>query len=160
MISIDYMVLVVILNFLLMLIVLKKILYVPIRNFLSERQQRIAEDIDNAKKSRDEAAQLVEQRQDELKNSSEEIRGLKALAKKEADQQALDIIKQAKKQEKSIIQQTEKRLEQEQKEAIVALEGELKGMVASLTQRLLEEKLSVDLDQKVIDRMIARRTGK
>ena len=74
MISIDYSLIIVILNFVLLLIVLNKILYKPIKKFLSERQQKIASDLDEAKASRKQAEELVEQKSNELKQSAEEIR--------------------------------------------------------------------------------------
>ena len=66
MISIDYTLIIVILNFIVLLAVLNKILYKPIKKFLEERKQTIANDMDGAKKSREDAEELVFQRQTHL----------------------------------------------------------------------------------------------
>ncbi len=157
MISIDYSFIIVILNFVLLLIVLNKILYKPIKKFLEERQKTIASDLDGAKASRKQAEKLVEEKSDELKQSAEEIRKMKNAATFDAEGKARDIMKNAKEQEKRILQDTEEQLETEKVKVMEEIEDELAEMVAELSAKFLSEKLDEKKDHDLIKKIISER---
>ena len=160
MISIDYSFIIVILNFVLLLIVLNKILYKPIKKFLDERQQKIASDLDEAKASRTQAEKLVEQKSGELKQSAEDIRKMKNAATSDAESKAKDIMKNAKEQEKRILQDTEEQLEIEKVKVMEIIEDELVEMVAELSSKFLSEKLDEKKDKELIKKIISERGSK
>ncbi len=160
MISIDYSLIIVILNFVLLLIVLNKILYKPIKKFLEERQQTIASDLDDAKASRTEAEKLVEKKGNELKQSAEEIRKMKGAATSDAEGKARVIVKNAKEQEKRILQDTEHQLKTEKVKVMGDIEDELAEMVAELSSKFLSEKLDENKDKELIKRIISERGNK
>ena len=160
MISIDYSLIIVILNFVLLLIVLNKILYKPIKKFLEERQQTIASDLDDAKASRTEAEKLVEKKGNELKQSAEEIRKMKGAATSDAEVKARDIVKNAKEQEKRILQDTEHQLKTEKVKVMGDIEDELAEMVAELSSKFLSEKLDEDKDKELIKKIISEKGNK
>jgi len=160
MISIDYSLIIVILNFVLLLIVLNKILYKPIKKFLDERQKKIASDLDDAKASRVQAEKLVEEKSDELKQSTEEIRKMKSAATSDAEGKAMDIINNAKEQEKRILQDTEDQLETEKVKVMGEIEDELAEMVAEFSSKFLSEKLDEKKDKELIKKIIAERESK
>ena len=160
MISIDYSLIIVILNFVLLLIILNKILYKPIKKFLSERQTKISQDIDDAKESKEVAANLVIQKEDELKTGSEEIRKMKHHAKLDATDQANEIVKSAKSQEKKIMQETEAQLENERIKVMEKVEEELSGMISDISAKFLTEKLDKEKDTDLIEKMLAEKGNK
>ena len=157
MINIDYSFIIVILNFVLLLIVLNKILYKPIKKFLEERQKTIASDLDEAKASRKQAEKLVEEKSEELKHSAEEIRTMKNAATSDAEGKARDIMKNAKEQEKRILQDTEEQLEIEKVKVMGEIEDELAEMVADLSAKFLSEKLDEKKDYDLIKKIISER---
>jgi F-type H+-transporting ATPase subunit b len=147
----------VILNFVLLLIVLNKIIYKPIKKFLEERQKAIASDLDEAKASRVQAEKLVEEKSEELKHSAEEIRKMKNAATSDAEGKARDIMKNAKEQEKRILQDTEEQLETEKVKVMEEIEDELAEMVADLSAKFLSEKLDEKKDHDLIKKIISER---
>jgi len=157
MISIDYTLILVILNFVLLIVVLNKLMYKPIKRFLSERQGQISRDIESAKESRDKAAELVAAKDAELKNSAEEIREMKQGAKKDAENQATEIVKSAKDHEKKILKDTEEQLEHEKHKALLEIESELTDMIADFTEKILDGKLDDKADNAMIRKMISER---
>jgi F-type H+-transporting ATPase subunit b len=160
MINIDYTLILVILNFVVLLAILHKVLYKPIQNFLEERQKKINDDMDAAHASREEAAKLASKREEELKASSDEIRKMKQAARREADHQAEDIVKQAKEHEKRIAQETEEQINLERKKAMGQLQGELAEMVAALSEKFLSQKLNDEADTRIIEQMVEQRSTK
>jgi len=157
MITVNYAFVIVILNFILLLIVLNKLLYKPIKQFLIERQQKISDDIDGAKASRKEAEQLVIEKEGKLKESAEEIRMMKNAAKRDAESQATEIVKSAKKQEKKIMKDTEDQLQNEKTKVMHEIEGELATMISDLSGKVISGKLDGKDDEELIKKMLAER---
>jgi len=155
MISIDYTLIIVILNFVVLLIVLNKLLYKPINKFLAERKQQISDDMDAAKQSREDAKQYVVQKEDDLKKSSEEIRSLKKKATKVAENQATDIIKGAMDREKKMLSDTEELLQHEKGKVVGEISGEIAEMVSQLSAKFISESLKDGNDQELIKKLLA-----
>lgn len=155
MISINYVFIIVILNFVLLLIVLNKLLYKPIKQFLTERQQRIAADIDEAKAAREQAEVLVQQKEEELKESAEDVRKMKNAARRDAEHQAADILKSAKELEKKMLKETETQLEHEKVKAMKEIEGEIAGMITDISAKFLAGKVDDKNDRELIEKMLS-----
>lgn len=154
MISIDYSMVIVILNFILMLIVLNKLLYKPMQQFLKDRQESLKTEIIEAKEKNSEAEKLLQKRETELKESSEEIRNLNKKARMEAEQKALDILNSAREREKQIMKDTEEQVSHQKELAEQELQGRMAVMVSELTAKLLSKKMDSSQDQDLIDSII------
>ena len=160
MISIDYSLIIVILNFILLLIILNKILYKPIKQFLVERQSSIATDLEQAEKSKVEAEELVKKQEDEFKQSAHEIRKIKEQAKKDAEMKGDEIIKEARGREKAILADTEKQLAHEKQKVLHEIEGELGERITSLTSTIIGKHIDEKIDAAMIDRLLEEERGK
>ncbi len=160
MITIDYSLLIVIANFVLLLIILNKILYKPMKKWLTERTQKISGDIDDAARTREEAAKLLDQQKQELIESSEEIRKMQHRAKREAEDQAKDILDNAAKQQKEIVQDTEAQIAHVRKQTIESLESEIAGMIANVSAKIIADKMDPQTDKALIDKLLQDRLSK
>ena len=81
--------------FALLLLILGKFAWGPIREALERREQSIADQIAEAERSRDEARRLLDEHETKLAHAQDEIRGLMDEARKEADLQKNSILEQA-----------------------------------------------------------------
>ena len=160
MINIDYSLIIVILNFIILLIILNGMLYKPVKKFLTERKAQIAADLDEADESKEKANQLVRKKEDELKFSAEEIRKTKKRARSDAEIQANEIISDAKDHEKKIMQETEEMIEHEKVKAVGEIKEELADMVSKLSAKFLSKKMDEKHDLDVIEKMISERGSK
>ena len=160
MISIDYTLIIVILNFVVLLIVLNKLLYKPINKFLDERKAKISEDIDAAKKSREDASLFVQQKENELKKSSEDIRTLKKSATKDAENRASEIVKSAMDQEKKILRETENQLLNEKDKVMGEIGEELSEMISKLSAKYISESMKDGDDTDLINKLLEERSDK
>ena len=86
--TLDLTFILVILNFILLMIILKKLLYKPLKSFLTDRQNKIQADVDEAKESLDTAKQLVLSREEELNKAIKESNKLKDDIRHEAERKA------------------------------------------------------------------------
>ncbi len=157
MISIDFSVFIVILNFLLLLIILKSVMYAPLKKFLEERKKKISQDIDEAKKFKDDAELLVQEKEKELKKASIEGREIREIAQKDAEIKADSIISDAKEKEKKIILETQVELEHERAKVVKGLEKEISSMISSLTSKLVEGKMDEKEDDLMISKLLSQR---
>ena len=158
MISIDISMVVVILNFLLLMFILKMVLYKPIKDMINERERKVAADIDDANKSKEEAKKLVLTKEEEYKQAVIEARKLRDNIRKEAEFDAEKIIQQAYENRKSIVAETEDQLVHEKKKVEQQLRAELAGLVSRLTGMVLAQKIDSDKDLELINSIIDARS--
>ncbi|HOE91642.1 MAG TPA: F0F1 ATP synthase subunit B [Candidatus Cloacimonadota bacterium] len=156
--TVDFTLVLVILNFILLMIVLNNLLYKPLKKFLVDRQSQIKTDMEEAQKSIEVAQELAKQRETELKSAMDEARKLKDSIRLEAEKQAVNLIETAKIQEKEILKQAETRLKQEVKLAVKTLETEVSQMVIDLSEQFVKGKMDKETDKIIIDKMISERS--
>ncbi|MCK9328689.1 MAG: hypothetical protein PHY08_01000 [Candidatus Cloacimonetes bacterium] len=155
--TIDFSMIIVILNFVLLMIVLNNLLYKPLKQYFVDRQNKIQQDVNEASESIEKANQLVVKREDELKNSMEDARKMKDSIRYEAEKQAEQILHNAKLQERDTIQQTQNQLKELNKKAFRDIESKLSVIVANLTEKVLEEKIDSEKDKELINKLLAKR---
>lgn len=155
--TIDFSMIIVILNFVLLMIVLNNLLYKPLKQYFVDRQNKIQQDVNEANDSIEKANQLVVQREEELKNSMEDARKMKDSIRYEAEKQAEQILHNAKLQERDTIQQTQNQLRELNKKAFRDIESKLSVIVANLTEKVLEEKIDSEKDKELINKLLAKR---
>ena len=154
MISIDFTFFIVILNFILLLIILKKLLYKPLINFLNKRQKQIKDDIENAQKSRDESTKILESQKKMLQEARKETRELRNEAIINAKIAGEQIINKAHTQKESIIGEAQKIVNAEVQKAKRSIENEIGQFVISLTGKIIGKKLNEKDDIVLIDNLI------
>ncbi len=154
MISLDYTLIIVILNFVFLLIILNHLLYKPLKKFLTERQKTISTDLEQADNLQKEAESLIEKQNQEYRKTSQEIRKMKEKAKKEAESLSNDIIKDAREREKDLLLDTEKQLSQEKMKAIKELELKLGDKVSLLTAKIIGRNIDQEIDAELISKLL------
>jgi len=158
MISIDVSMVVVILNFLLLLFILKTLLYEPIKKMINDRESKVSADIDDANKSKEEAKKLVLTKDEEYKQAVIEARKLRDSIRKEAEFDAEKILQQAYENRKSIVAETEQQLAHEKKKVQEQLQAELAGLVSGLAGKVLTKKIDSEKDLEIINSIIDGRS--
>jgi F-type H+-transporting ATPase subunit b len=87
-----------IVNTLILYLVLKKFLFVPVTEFIQGRQDEIQSSYDDAEKTNEEAKNLKSEYENKLDKVEEEKQEILIAAKKKADEQGSEIIKESKEQ--------------------------------------------------------------
>lgn len=157
MISIDVSSIIVVINFIILLVLLKAYLYKPIKKFLTERQEFIASKTESMVKAEKKAKDLQEQRQQELDGAMDEARQLRKKAQDEAELQASEIIKNAKEQRKRLLDNAEKQIEFEKEKAVQSIGSDIAGMISELSGKFIENTLTKEEDEKMIRKLISER---
>ena len=157
MISIDVSSIIVVLNFIVLLVLLKSYLYKPIKKFLTERQDFIASKTESMVRAEKKAQDLQSQRQTELDGAMDEAKGLRKKAKEEAELVASDIIRTAKEQKVRMIDEAEKQIEFEKEKAIQSIGSDIAGMVSELSGKFMNKKITASEDEKIIKELVSEK---
>lgn len=137
-------------TFVLVLVLLRKYVYGRLVDTLESRRSAVLESLDNAKKAAAELEKTNESTAKLLKEARSEAADIVALARKEAAQVAEEAEAKASKKAEHIVEQAEARIHSDIASARLSLESELIGLVASATEKVIEQKLDLKTDAKLI----------
>ena len=155
--TIDVSIIFVILNFVLLLIILNRLLYQPLKKYFTDRQTQIKNDVETASKSIEEANKLVTEKEEELKKAFIEARNIKESIRREAEVTAENTKQQAIKDGLEKIKQAEIHCEEFRRQTMENLESDLADIVVDLAGKVLEVKLDSAKDKELILKLLANR---
>jgi len=157
MISIDVSSIIVVLNFVILLVLLKAYLYKPVKKFLSERQDFIASKTKSMLRAEEKALELQDLRRKELDGAMDEAKELRKKSKIDAESKASEIIKSAKEQKKQLLEDAEKQIELEKEKAVQDIHSDIAGMISDLSGKFMNKKLTTNEDEEIIKKLVSER---
>ncbi len=160
MVNIDYTLILVIINFIILMFVLKKLLYKPLMDYLNKREGQIKQDLDEAKKNKASAEKILEEQKEVLRKAKEEARAIRDEAHKSARLQSEQILKDANEQRDTIIRDAQQMIDVELNKAKDSIQKEIGDFVVELTDKMIGKKLTKDEDLKFIDELIEQESKK
>ncbi|MBN2017539.1 MAG: F0F1 ATP synthase subunit B [Candidatus Cloacimonetes bacterium] len=160
MVNIDYTLILVIVNFIILLIILKKLLYKPLMDFIRKRESQIKEDLESAQKHKESSEKILEEQKKLLRKAKEEARDIRDEAIKLSKIQSEEILHDAEAQRDVIIGEAQEMINVEVIKAKESIQKEIGEFVVDLTDRIIGKKLTEDEDLKLIDEMIKKESKK
>jgi len=143
-------------NFAILLYLLKRILFKPALAYLDRRREQIAAQMEAARVSEEKAAQLAVQRQESLKATFEQNRRTVEEAKHRAEEIIAAAKTDAKKEATRILTQARSQIGQER----VLMEQELRRAYAEIAvlgaSRVLDREVKLEDHRKLLDELIAQ----
>lgn len=141
-------------NFLLILIVLRLLLWKPFLKMLDERRERIATGLEAAER----AAQAAEQSQEESKRALEEARAegreLVTRAQETAGRLQQELEAQARREADQIVARARAEMALETQRAVQALRAEFADLTVRAAERVVGQSLDRDAHQRLIDEVL------
>ena len=151
----DYGVLVLtICNFLLLVYLLKKFAWNRIIGGLEKREQQIAEDKAQAQQARQAAETLKRELDEKLTQISDEAAKRLAEAVKLGDTQKEQILAAAKEQSERLLAQTKAQIEAEKNKALADVRGEIARTAVLAASKVVQQQMSEESAQSVVDRVL------
>jgi len=142
-------------NFAILLYLLKRILFKPALAYLDKRRERIAAQMEAARVSEEKAAQLAAQRQESLKATFEQNRRTVEEAKLRAEEIIASAKEDAKREANRILAEARRQIEQEHAQK----EQELRRTYAEIAvlgaSRVLDREVKLEDHRKLLDELIA-----
>lgn len=141
-------------NFLILVLVLKHILFDKVNKVIDERNSEIIDNIATAEHKVMEADKLRESYEREIANLENKGREIIRDSKVKADAQAKDIIQEAEDKTAVLIRQTEAEIERLKKKALEDMKEEIGALAIFAAEKILEKQLDHQEQQAVIGKII------
>lgn len=144
-----------IINFLVLMVILRFILFKPLMKILKERQDKIRAGLETAETAdvklsdaQSEADRFLVEARDEGDRLKEEIR-------KAAEDEKSRMLSDARKKAEQIVHETQARVEEEREKTIAELRSRLMELVTLTTRKILQEELSLAEQRTLVERAVA-----
>lgn len=145
-----------IINFVIMVVVLKKLLYQPILTALENRRKKIEEGLHSSEKIKEELEKVGKKKADILQKAQIEARGIVENGKKTAEGVKDEILKNAQIEAVAIIEKGRKDLDQQRKEMESRLERETVEIAAEMAVKALGDVLTTADQKMIIDKKLKK----
>lgn len=137
-------------TFVMVLVLLRKFVYQRLVETLETRRKAVIDSLDNAKEAAAALEKTNEKTVELMKEARQEAADIVALAQKEAAKVAEEAEIKASKKADHILEQAEARIHSDIAAAKLALQTEMVGLVAAATEKVIEKKLDLKSDAKLI----------
>ncbi|MBK9611634.1 F0F1 ATP synthase subunit B [Candidatus Amarobacter glycogenicus] len=142
-------------NFFVLLFVLRLVAYKPILKMLDERKQKIAEELNAAEIARAEAASAQANIQAQLDTARKEGQEIVAGAQGIATRIQADAREQSAKDRDAALERARIEIQQERDRAISDLRGEFADITVKAAEKVINQSLDRQSHQRVIDETLA-----
>lgn len=137
-------------TFVFVLLLLRKLVYGRLVDTLETRRKAVIDSLDNAKEAAAALEKTNERTAELLKEARQEASEIVSLAQKEAVKAIEAAEMKATKKADHIVEQAEARIHSDIAAARLGLQSELIGLVATATEKVIEQKLDLKSDAKLI----------
>ncbi|MDA2935792.1 F0F1 ATP synthase subunit B [Patescibacteria group bacterium AH-259-L05] len=143
-----------IINFVILLFVLKKFLYAPLVKFMNMRKEKIVSGLEKAEQAEQAFEKLQEQKEQELAKIHKQAQSIIAKAKETGDQKQQEIIAATEKRAQKIIDDAKSQIQAEKEVMIKQVRSDIADLIAGATSKILEQEMTEqkqkDLTQKTL----------
>lgn len=143
-------------NFLILLYLLKRFLYGPILRAVDERQRKIAARLDDAEQARQEAAREVEEYRDRRRQLEESRDELLAEARRAAEERKRELLAQVRDEAAEARQLWHEAIEREKRNYLEELRDRLGRHVFETARKVLAELAGEDLERRMLQAFLER----
>jgi F-type H+-transporting ATPase subunit b len=141
-------------TFLITLFILKKYAFGPISQAIIKRRESIAQSIDEAESSRDEALRLLEDYKVQLAEARKEADELRDRGRREGERRRAEIVGGAEEQRARILSDTETMVEAQTRDALSGIRDDVVGLAMLAAERVTGKSLSDDDHRRLIEEAI------
>ncbi|QQS15446.1 MAG: F0F1 ATP synthase subunit B [Candidatus Moraniibacteriota bacterium] len=145
-----------VINFLVLLWVLRKFAYRPMLEFLEKRAKHIESGLRDAKRATEKLSEIEAKEREVLEEARKESAAIVARARESAEKIADKVMAESREESERILVETRKKLEAERESVRVEMKRELVGLVLLATEKVLAEKLNRADDEVLIRKAVEK----
>lgn len=144
-----------IVNFVLLLIILRVFLYKPIVTMLDRRRENIKTDLEEAEGARSEAEAARQEYEKQLEEAREERRSIVAQATEQAEKMREDILAKARAEAQEVVVKTEEEMEALRRQTLVGAQDQIVDLAVAAAGKVVGESLDEQAHRRLIQEFIA-----
>ena len=137
-------------NIFILFFAMSYLLFNPARDFLEKRRAKIANDLETAKSSKEDAVALKAEYEAKLKTIDKEAEAILEDARKKAKKQEAEIVAEAKAEAARIIERANREIDLERKKAL----DDVKTEMVSIASLMAKKAVAASIDVKIQDALI------
>ncbi len=145
-------------NFFLLLVVLRIFLYKPILNMLAQRAKRVKEGLDAAEQSIEHAAQADQEVAQQLEQARQQSQTNIAKAQEAASRIQEEARSQARRDAEVLLERARSEIQLERDQAIAELRREFADLTVSAAEKVIGQSLDRQAHRRLIDEVLAEST--
>ena len=149
-----------IVNFFLLLFVLRLVAYKPLMEMLDRRSQRIKEGLEAADQSKEQVAQAEQQVTDQLAQARQQGQALIAQAQEAASRIEEESHTRASREAEALLERARSAIQLERDQAIAELRREFADITVSAAEKVINQSLDRQAHRRLIDEVLAESTFK
>ncbi|MFW6256566.1 MAG: F0F1 ATP synthase subunit B [Bacillota bacterium] len=142
------------LNFLVLMFLLKKFLYQPIIQLLDKREEKINNELDEAARRKKEAQEKKQKYEAQIQGARSEAQDIVQKAERRGKKRAREIIDEAREDAENIKQNKLEEIEQAQRDAARQLRDYAADLSIQAAGKLLQEQLDEEQQRELVTRYI------
>ncbi len=143
-----------IINLLVLYLILKKILFKPVTEFMEKRANNIREMFENAQSSKEQAESMKAELKQQLDKAIEEADKIVNEARAKAEKQYEEILNKAKEDAKAMLEKARKETEIERKSMMEELKGQIAGIALTAASKVIQKNMDTEANKKLVEQFI------
>lgn len=149
-----------IVNFLLLVVILRLVLYKPVLNMLAQRKERIAQSMKDAERASAAAQEAEQEKAKILEAARREAQEIRAQATRDAEKIAQEVRSRAEAEAQDIRMKAQAEAEKQVELALADANKQIADLAILATERLLGHELANRAEQeRLVDEFLAEQTG-
>ncbi|WP_066310011.1 F0F1 ATP synthase subunit B [Bacillus sp. FJAT-29814] len=140
--------------FIVLMLLLKKFAWGPLMGIMKQREEHVAGEITAAENSRKEAAKLLEEQRNLLKEARNEAQSMMENARKQGDVQREEIIAAARAEAERLKEGAKLEIEQQKEKAVAAIREQVAHLSILVASKVIEKELNAADQDKLINEYI------
>ena len=141
-------------NLLILYIFLKKLLFVPMKKMIDDRQKEIDDMYSDAESAKDGAAQLKNEYEEKISHAESESEEILKNALRRAQLKEEEILKGANEEASRVLERAEEQIALEKKRALNEVKNEVSSMAIGIASAVIERDVSESEHRDLIDDFI------
>lgn len=144
-----------IVNFVLLLIILRMFLYKPILGMLDRRREKIKTDLQDAEQARSQAETAKQEYEKQLEEAREERRSILAQATEQAEKMREEILAKARAEAQELVTKTQDEIQYERRQALLGAQDQIADLAIAAAAKVVGESLDEQAHRRLIQGFIA-----
>lgn len=139
-----------IINFLILVFILKKLAYKPLMEMMEARQTSIADNLATAERDKQAAADMKREYQEQLTAARTEAQAIVDKAMKQAEKNKEEIIEEARVEHARLLKAAQEEIAREREMALAELRAEVVGLSMAAAAKIIEKNLDAETNSKLV----------
>ena len=144
---------------LILFVILRIFLFKPVNKIMNERTRSVQDDIDSAKKAREDAEELKEQYENTISEAKEEAKNIIMKAHEDAESERAAIIKKSHEEAEQIVAEADKTIENERKRIIRQAQSEIADLAIEAASKIVGANVDDEKNRRLVDEFLSNEEG-